>query len=64
MVFMPFQDEIWLGLHDDVWMDGSPRDFSNWRDARHPSHPCIVMDTNQQWHAEHCDRSHLFVCKR
>lgn len=58
------QDEIWLGMQSNVWFDASPRDFSNWRDPKFSDYPCIVMDTNQQWHPEHCHRTHLYVCKR
>lgn len=58
------QDEIWLGMQSNVWLDTSPRDFSNWRDPKFSDYPCIVMDTNQQWHPEHCHRTHLYVCKR
>lgn len=57
------QDEIWLGMQSNVWFDASPRDFSNWRDPKFSDYPCIVMDTNQQWHADHCTRTHLYVCK-
>nr|XP_011426410.2 uncharacterized protein LOC105327552 [Crassostrea gigas] len=58
------KNEIWLGMQSNVWLDTSPRDFSNWRDPKFSDYPCIVMDTNRQWHPEHCHRTHLYVCKR
>ncbi|XP_048769805.2 lymphocyte antigen 75-like [Ostrea edulis] len=57
------KNEIWLGLQNNHWMDGSPRDFSYWKYPNDANAPCIVMDTNQQWYSDNCYRTQLYVCK-